>query len=242
MPKTKLTPVKKYRCPICSIGFVEEKAWSDHLIICGREKMEKQSFVCTEDGCGYATSKKSDLNRHIKRKHAANEVAHDDSESNWEEQDPGELSDIVGRKPVKPVPAFDLIPLGRVIRKPTTPSPVFAPPRSRDDFPKPNAQSSGIATVTSAQPSVAPADDQESDINNNIDSSASIVSDKVIQEPCVPLSNPIEITFPFMRSFCQDAATQTDLPQRRHKRKRIVRSEDNGRVEEVISEEEWCDY
>ena len=79
MPLTKKTPVKRLRCPICGVGFSEEKDWTDHLVECGRQRMEKQSFVCVEDGCGYASAKKSDLSRHIKRKHCA-----DDSDSTWE--------------------------------------------------------------------------------------------------------------------------------------------------------------
>ena len=44
MPLTKKTPVKRLRCPICGVGFSEEKDWTDHLVECGRQRMEKQSY------------------------------------------------------------------------------------------------------------------------------------------------------------------------------------------------------
>ena len=124
MVNTKKTPVKfRFRCPICGLGYHDEAAWTDHLVDCGKRKMSTQTHICQERGCTYATSKKSDLTRHLKRKHGGED---DTSCSEWERQDPGELHQYVGAA-AKPREAKESLQLGRTVRKPTSPDPVKAP-------------------------------------------------------------------------------------------------------------------
>ena len=258
MPLTKKTPVKRLRCPICGVGFSEEKDWTDHLVECGRRRMEKQSFVCVEDGCGYASAKKSDLSRHIKRRHMA-----DDSDSTWEEQDPGDLSDFVGKtpksKPSSVVPPSDLIQLGRVTRKPTDPNPVFAPrKKSKEDETqvKKTKVTSTITTpecTTSLVTSSAPILTKRCQTLTTISSKLCLVMHHLLvclwsvasqaAPPAFPSAIMCSVTF----RLCSvrlpvDASSQTDAPQRHHNRRRCTRTEHNGCVEEVVSEEEWWDY
>ena len=258
MPLTKKTPVKRLRCPICGVGFSEEKDWTDHLVECGRQRMEKQSFVCAEDGCGYASAKKSDLSRHIKRKHMA-----DDSDSTWEEQDPGDLSDFVGKtpksKPSSAMPPSDLIQLGRVTRKPTDPNPVFAPRKKSKEDETQVKKTKVTSTITAPECTTSPVtssapilDQTLPDTNNNLkqavssdasSSSMSLVSSFAGRSSCISSGDHVQCNFPpLFRSSFVDASSQTDAPQRRHNRRRCTRTEHNGCVEEVVSEEEWWDY
>ena len=85
--------------------------------------MSSQTHICQERGCTYATSKKSDLTRHLKRKHGGED---DTSCSELERQDPGELHQYVGAA-AKPCEAKVSLQLGRTVRKPTSPDPVKAP-------------------------------------------------------------------------------------------------------------------
>ncbi|KAK3098865.1 hypothetical protein FSP39_023828 [Pinctada imbricata] len=278
MPATKKTPVKHHRCPMCGLGFMEAKAWTDHIIDCGRQRMEKQSFVCEVAGCDYATSRKSDLTRHTKRKHDVVQIA-EESDSAWEDQDPGNLSDYVGvarKEAVKPKPAFDFIQLGRTVRKPTNPNPVFAPqkrpirteeesvkhkldvsctitsPESTDETCR--QRESLQSTVTSPEPAIPMDSYVVSDDNNNNVSKAVLASDNSSKAPehidviirndnTFSFNDPSQNCPPFVfGTVLQDAATQTDAPKRHHKRRRIVRTEKDGTLEEFISEEEWTDY
>ena len=263
MPLTKKTPVKRLRCPICGVGFSEEKDWTDHLVECGRQRMEKQSFVCVEDGCGYASAKKSDLSRHIKRKHMA-----DDSDSMWEEQDPGDLSDFVGKtpksKPSSAMPPSDLIQLGRVTRKPTDPNPVFAPRKKSKEDETQVKKTKVTSTITAPECTTSPVTSSAPiltqtllDTNNNLkqtvssdassSSSLSLTSSFAGRSSCISFGDHMQCNFPcnfppLFRSSFVDGSSQTDAPQRHHNRRRCTRTEHNGCVEEVVSEEEWWDY
>lgn len=83
MVNTKITPRKSgLKCPLCKKRFEDEKAWQEHIIMCGKEKRQKK-FECCYEGCEYDTNKKFDFERHQATVHK--------DDSSWEAQDPGEL-------------------------------------------------------------------------------------------------------------------------------------------------------
>jgi hypothetical protein len=118
MAKTKITPRKEgYRCPMCCLRINEEREWEEHVLDCGRKRREKR-FECQM--CDYASNKKSDLGRHCRTRHGGvgTATAGSGTDEEWQQQDPGNLSDVVGgteqsnaesgesckRKPTRPAP------------------------------------------------------------------------------------------------------------------------------------------
>ncbi|XP_062604049.1 RE1-silencing transcription factor-like [Saccostrea cucullata] len=120
MANTKTTKRKEgHLCPMCSQRFGEESEWEKHVLECGRKRRQKR-FECSH--CDYATNKKSDMVRHCKTRHGG--FAQVDSESDWEQLDPGNLSDVVGEATA----AGTSLPSSEVTqRKPTRPTPVHTP-------------------------------------------------------------------------------------------------------------------
>ena len=194
----------------------------------------------------------------VKRKHCA-----DDSDSTWEEQDPGDLSDFVGKKPktkpISAVPPSDHIKLGRVTRKPTDPNPVFVPRKKSKEDEAQVKKTKGTSTITAPECTTSPVTSSAPilhqtlpDTDNNLkqavssDASSSIkslVSSFAGRSSCISFGDYVQCNFPpLFRSSSIDASSQTNTPQRHHNRRRCTRTEHNGCVKEVVSEEEWWDY
>ncbi|CAC5423471.1 unnamed protein product [Mytilus coruscus] len=72
-----------------------EKELEDHVLACVKKRSSEEEYLC--DLCPYATSRKSDFTRHQRRRHAASLSAIDDTDSEWEKQNPGTLSDVLWR-------------------------------------------------------------------------------------------------------------------------------------------------
>ncbi|XP_076078918.1 uncharacterized protein LOC143048964 [Mytilus galloprovincialis] len=129
MANTKKTPRKGWRCPVCQIRFQTEKELEDHVIGCAKRRSSEEEYLC--DWCPYATSRKSDFTRHQRRRPAASLSAIDDTDSEWEKQNPGTLSDVLGEptKSTKSTTGTSVMVTGslikgRVVRKSTSPLPV----------------------------------------------------------------------------------------------------------------------
>lgn len=104
---------------MCNVRIANEGEWEKHVVECGRNRRQKK-FECAD--CDYATNKKSDMERHRRTRH--NEtvpVTADSGTDDWEQLDPGNMSDVVGSTPQQPL--VDEV----VQRKPTRPTPVCAP-------------------------------------------------------------------------------------------------------------------
>ena len=120
MANTKKTSRKEgHRCPMCNLRIVNEAEWERHVVECGRQRRQKK-FECVD--CDYATNKKSDMGRHRRTRHSEISLtAADSGTDDWEQLDPGNLSDVVGG-------ALQNSPSDEVCqRKPTRPAPVSAP-------------------------------------------------------------------------------------------------------------------
>ncbi|CAC5410677.1 unnamed protein product [Mytilus coruscus] len=136
MANTKKTPRARWRCPVCQVRFNTEKELEDHVLACVKKRSSEEEYLC--DLCPYATSRKSDFTRHQRRRHAASLSAIDDTNSEWEKQNPGTLSDVLG-EPSKSktcttstsMMATGSLIKGRVVRKSTSPLPVANPSRKR---------------------------------------------------------------------------------------------------------------
>lgn len=123
MVNTKTTGRKEgHRCPMCSQRIIDEDSWEKHVIECGRQRRQKR-FECKQ--CDYATNKKSDMQRHERTRHSGrSDHVPAGSDSEWETQDPGTLSDVVGESNA-PTPISITSEVTK--RKPTRPLPVYAP-------------------------------------------------------------------------------------------------------------------
>lgn len=126
MPNIKTTP--RWRCPVCKQRFESEKDLEDHAPGCLKRKASEEEYQC--DDCDYGTSRRSDFLRHKRRRHSKSTsiVEDTDMDSEWERQNPGNLSDVIGDS-VKPTTApsttvSDSLLLGRAIRKMTSPEPL----------------------------------------------------------------------------------------------------------------------
>lgn len=131
MANTKKTPKKsnKIKCHVCFEDFENESCWEKHIIGCARKKRQTLHFFCQVSGCKYVATRKTDLNRHINRKHGNLEI---ESDSEWEKCNPGSLSDIIGdteenddQLPSQKQTA--IIEKNPCVRKATSPNPVAAP-------------------------------------------------------------------------------------------------------------------
>lgn len=70
------------------------------MVECGRKRRQKK-FECAD--CDYATSKKSDMGRHRRTRHNETvSVTADSGTDDWEQLDPGNMSDVVGSTPQQP--------------------------------------------------------------------------------------------------------------------------------------------
>ncbi|XP_061195218.1 uncharacterized protein LOC133203453 [Saccostrea echinata] len=120
MVNTKITPRKEgHRCPMCNLRILNEFEWERHVVECGRQRRQKK-FEYTD--CDYATNKKSDMGRHRRTRHSdVVSAAADSGTDDWEQLDPGNLSDVVGSTSQNR-PADEVCQ-----RKPTRPAPVSAP-------------------------------------------------------------------------------------------------------------------
>lgn len=102
---------------MCSLRIQEESEWEKHVVECGRKRRQKR-FECSH--CEYATNKKSDMDRHCRTRHGGYAKADSESEEDWEQLDPGTLSDVVGETASATSPEMTQ-------RKPTRPDPVHTP-------------------------------------------------------------------------------------------------------------------
>lgn len=104
---------------MCNVRIANEGEWEKHVVECGRNRRQKK-FECAD--CDYATNKKSDMGRHRRTRHNETvSVTADSGTDDWEQLDPGNMSDVVGSTPQQPL--VDEV----VQRKPTRPTPVCAP-------------------------------------------------------------------------------------------------------------------
>ncbi|CAG2249602.1 unnamed protein product [Mytilus edulis] len=101
----------------------------DHVIGCAKRRSSEEKYLC--DWRPYATSRKSDFTRHQRRRHAASLPAIDDTDSEWEKQNPGTLSNVLGEhtKSTKSTTGTSVMVTGslnkgRVVRKSKSPLPV----------------------------------------------------------------------------------------------------------------------
>ena len=145
-PTTKTTPRKELKCPMCPYTTLDLGLMKEHLAECGIEKLEKR-YSCSKDGCNYTTNRLANLNRH-QRRHE--ETKSKESDGDWAQNDPGNLSDILGgqstdsdvdaaKKTSTSSAGSDFVP----IRKPTQPAKVFVPPQ------KPKKPTIGLKKVPS---------------------------------------------------------------------------------------------
>lgn len=102
MVNTKTTPrMEGHRCPMCNVRIANESEWEKHVVECGKKRRQKK-FECAD--CDYATNKKSDMGRHRRTRH--NEIVSvtaDSGTDDWEQLDPGNMSDVVGSTPQQPL-------------------------------------------------------------------------------------------------------------------------------------------
>ncbi|CAG2249607.1 unnamed protein product [Mytilus edulis] len=117
MANTKKTPRERWRCPVCQVRFQTEKELEDHVIACAKRRSSEEE--------------------HQRRRHAASLSAIDDTDSEWEKQNPGTLSDVLGEPTNKKGTTGKSVmvtgPLikGRVVRKSTSPLPVATSSKKR---------------------------------------------------------------------------------------------------------------
>lgn len=144
MAKTKVTPRKEPKCPMCPFRSSVTEAMRAHIVLCGMRKME-MALKC--DQCDYVTNKSGNLQRHKKRHSVSKELKgdqHKDDQEEWLRSDPGSLDNILGEFESDASPSSvghkdsessssssdeDENKTDPTVRKQTTPGPVFAPKR-----------------------------------------------------------------------------------------------------------------
>ncbi|XP_021360087.1 transcription factor HIVEP3-like [Mizuhopecten yessoensis] len=150
MVKTKTTPRKEQRCPMCAFTCGDMEKMKEHFVNCGLREMEKKSYTC--EMCQFATTTASNLVRHGKRKHSTeqsekpgssaevgSQQADKDEGDSWRDTDPGDLASIIGHvsdsdddddngddHSVDEEPNLTAVP-DPAVRKPTRPEQVFTP-------------------------------------------------------------------------------------------------------------------
>lgn len=102
---------------MCSLRIQEELEWEKHVVESGRKRRQKR-FECSH--CEYATSKKSDMDRHCRTRHGGYAKADSESEEDWEQLDQRTRSDVLGETASPTSPEVTQ-------RKPTRPDPVHTP-------------------------------------------------------------------------------------------------------------------
>ncbi|XP_069138835.1 uncharacterized protein [Argopecten irradians] len=152
MVKTKTTPRKEQRCPMCTFTCTDMDFMKTHIVQCGMREMEKKSFIC--DICQFATTSTSNLLRHAKRRHSTEQAGPSadkddqqsdiDDEESWRDNDPGDLSSIIGNVSDSDVECNEEPSVPKVqnapanpdptVRKRTRPDHVFAPKRDAEKF------------------------------------------------------------------------------------------------------------
>ena len=230
MAKTKNTPRKEgYRCPMCCLRINEERGWEQHVLDCGRKRREKR-FEC--EICDYASNKKSDLGRHCRTRHGGvgTATAGSGTDEEWEQQDPGNLSDVVGgteqsnaesgesckRKPTRPAPVTSTKRkiAGRDFLVPSAPSPFQHPMTT------PRKQST---TCTSAQ------DTPESCVSPSREVATQTLCDL----------ETVNIGTQTFQNF-EETGTQTDGSKRRKlERVQETYQRDGKSIVTVVEEENW---
>ncbi|CAC5418491.1 unnamed protein product [Mytilus coruscus] len=80
--------------PVCQVRFETEKDLEDHVLACVKKRSAEEEFLC--DICPYTTSRKSDFMRHQRRSHPKSLSTIEDTDSEWEKQNPRTLSDVIG--------------------------------------------------------------------------------------------------------------------------------------------------
>lgn len=95
MANTKKSPRKqgKIKCHVSFVEFDTEEAWEAHIVQSAKTKRDWLVYSYSAAGCNYLSQRRSDYNRHYRRKHGLVGI---DSDSDWEKCNPGSLSDIIG--------------------------------------------------------------------------------------------------------------------------------------------------
>ncbi|XP_062576349.1 uncharacterized protein LOC134238244 [Saccostrea cucullata] len=227
MVNTKITPRKEgHRCPMCNLRFLDEVEWERHVVECGRQRRQKK-FECAE--CDYATNKKSDMGRHRRTRHSeVVSAAADSGTDDWEQLDPGNLSDVVGstsqsrpaeavcqRKPTKPAPVSAPISKSIASQDPLTPR---APSPFRHPMTTPRKRSSVHLDAPPVQlPSLTREASTQTDMYHQL-VDARTLTDK----------------------DCEEKGTQTEKEKRRRlDRVQETYQKDGKTVVEVHEEESW---
>ncbi|KAK3084157.1 hypothetical protein FSP39_009202 [Pinctada imbricata] len=190
--------------------------WTQHTVECATKKRESLVFECPH--CDHASKRKRDLDRHIKSAHndKVEKVSSDSSadESDWKTHDPGTLQHIIGEPEghgnIAEAKGSGDLEEGRIIRKPTIPMPIFAPPRQSVLDGQLNTKS----VFDDPQPGCS------TDPCDTIEPSSSTLESKI-------------------RKYTVATQTCCKCKIVRHKRQRITRFEEDDKQVEIISEEEW---
>ncbi|KAK3082825.1 hypothetical protein FSP39_006450 [Pinctada imbricata] len=225
MPLIKTTPRKEMKCPMCPFKAFDLEQMKEHIAACGMKNLEKL-YSCSEVNCTYNTNKLSNLTRH-KKKHMKSQSKTQQSDGEWQRTDPGNLSDIVGGASESESDVCEIqntsnsFESGRIVRRPTRPAPVFAPPRPTLNIPMPPDYSDEPAVC--ASPSLAGTSDNPP---RNNPASTPVVFPLGQSRPCVSSTNVA----------CEkvDASVQTSRPKKRRTTWTITRwSEDDKDIEQV---------
>lgn len=203
---------------MCNVRIANEGEWEKHVVECGRNRRQKK-FECAD--CDYATNKKSDMGRHRRTRHNETvSVTADSGTDDWEQLDPGNMSDVVGSTPQQPL--VDEV----VQRKPTRPTPVCAPTtksKVSQDLLTPRAPSSFRHPMTTPRKRLS------------IETDLSPTRDAITQTHCQLVNASTQTNGQF-----EDVGTQTEG----HKRRRLDRVQetyqrDGKTVVEIHEEENW---
>lgn len=225
MVNTKTTSRKEgHRCPMCNLRILNEAEWERHVVECGRQRRQKK-FECVD--CDYATNKKSDLGRHRRTRHGEMVLtAADSGTDDWEQLDPGNLSDVVGstsqncpadevcqRKPTRPAPVSAPVLKSIACQDPRTPC---VPAPFRHPMTTPRKRASIQLNVPSAQFSCISREASTQTYRQLVDASTLTVTD------------------------CSEMCTQTEGEKRRRlDRVQETYQKDGRTVVEVHEEENW---
>ncbi|XP_033758275.1 uncharacterized protein LOC117340620 [Pecten maximus] len=245
MVKTKTTPRQAgNRCPMCAGRFDDEAEWAKHLVDCGNRQRAMKKYECS--GCDYASIKKCDFDRHIKRTGRGEAQTISESEDEWEMQDPGSLlsplstdQEEIGDS-IAPQDARDITNVDDDINRP-------------DNFPAKSPLAEKVAKLQSLEK--APVEKQVAQdftIRKRTSPLPVSSSKPKAARPCTSLVNSNKSTidnftmtgahgFLYTRlSF--DASTQTEAPVKTFTKKQTVTYDKDGRkiIKEVITEQ-WVE-
>lgn len=205
-------------------------------------KASIEEYQCED--CSYGSTRRSDFLRHRRRQHAKI-IAESDSE--WEKQNPGTLSDVIGEAKTPATTSNNSLMQGRTIRKPTHPAPVSSTKKSLLDTLRASIEPQRVVpklprtTATAVRATAMETDSSEDSFvsRSPLFYSSPITATTTTASVTMPVSS--STTSGQVASRRRDFGTQTDLASESFTHMRRVvrrRQTEEGEVEET---EVWWD-